>query len=111
MDPIGADAALSAPAGDVVCPELASQHDAGLTMRNLYLSTLAQYVAALGGTLRISAVFDDEEVEIGVGSNDAAPSLAIEDLRDPEGCRKPDLRATTKRLRSTLMSPHAAGTR
>lgn len=34
--------------------------------RDLYLSTLAQYVAALGGTLKISAVFDDEEVEIGV---------------------------------------------
>ena len=35
--------------------------------RDLYLSTLAQYVAALGGTLKISAVFDDEEVEIGAG--------------------------------------------
>jgi transcriptional regulator with XRE-family HTH domain len=34
--------------------------------RDLYLSTLAQYVEALGGTLKISAVFDDEEVEIGV---------------------------------------------
>jgi DNA-binding XRE family transcriptional regulator len=34
--------------------------------RDLYLSTLADYVAALGGTLKISAVFDDEEVEIGV---------------------------------------------
>jgi transcriptional regulator with XRE-family HTH domain len=40
--------------------------------RDLYLSTLAQYVAALGGTLRVSAVFDDQEVEIGVASNDAA---------------------------------------
>lgn len=37
--------------------------------RDLYLSTLADYVAALGGTLKISAVFDDEEVEIGVGTN------------------------------------------
>jgi DNA-binding XRE family transcriptional regulator len=36
------------------------QHD-------LYLSTLAHYVEALGGTLRIAAVFGDEEVEIGVG--------------------------------------------
>jgi len=36
--------------------------------RDLYLSTLAQYVEALGGTLKISAVFDDEEVEIGVGA-------------------------------------------
>jgi DNA-binding XRE family transcriptional regulator len=35
--------------------------------RDLYLSTLAHYVEALGGTLKISAVFDDEEVEIGVG--------------------------------------------
>jgi DNA-binding XRE family transcriptional regulator len=34
--------------------------------RDLYLSTCAQYVEALGGTLKISAVFDDEEVEIGV---------------------------------------------
>jgi DNA-binding XRE family transcriptional regulator len=36
------------------------QHD-------LYLSTLAHYVTALGGTLKVSAVFDDEEVEIGAG--------------------------------------------
>jgi transcriptional regulator with XRE-family HTH domain len=35
--------------------------------RDLYLSTLADYVGALGGTLKISAVFEDEEVEIGVG--------------------------------------------
>ena len=40
--------------------------------RDLYLSTLAHYVAALGGTLRVSAVFGDEEVEIGVAGNDAA---------------------------------------
>ena len=31
------------------------------------LSTLSRYVEALGGTLRIAAVFGDEEVEIGVG--------------------------------------------
>ena len=36
--------------------------------RDLYLSTLAHYVAALGGTLKISAVFDDEEIEIGVAT-------------------------------------------
>lgn len=36
--------------------------------RDLYLSTLADYVTALGGTLKISAVFEDEEVEIGVGA-------------------------------------------
>jgi DNA-binding XRE family transcriptional regulator len=36
--------------------------------RDLYLSTLAHYVAALGGTLKVSAVFDDEEVEIGVAT-------------------------------------------
>ena len=29
---------------------------------NLYLSTLAEYVEALGGKLKISAVFADEEV-------------------------------------------------
>ena len=34
--------------------------------RDLYLSTLASYIEALGGTLKLSAVFDDEEVEIGV---------------------------------------------
>jgi transcriptional regulator with XRE-family HTH domain len=36
--------------------------------RDLYLSTLAQYIAALGGTLKVSAVFDDEEVEIEVAT-------------------------------------------
>jgi DNA-binding XRE family transcriptional regulator len=36
--------------------------------RDLYLSTLADYVSALGGQLRVSAVFDDEEVDIGVGN-------------------------------------------
>jgi len=40
--------------------------------RNLYLSTLTEYVAALGGRLRISAVFQDEEVEIGVGNPEPA---------------------------------------
>lgn len=35
--------------------------------QDLYLSTLARYVAALGGTLKVSAVFDDEEFKIGVG--------------------------------------------
>jgi DNA-binding XRE family transcriptional regulator len=37
------------------------QHD-------LYLSTLANYVGALGGHLKVSAVFDDDEVEIAVGT-------------------------------------------
>lgn len=36
--------------------------------RDLYLSTLSQYITALGGTLKVSAVFDDEEVEIGVAT-------------------------------------------
>jgi DNA-binding XRE family transcriptional regulator len=36
---------------------------------DLYLSTLRHYVEALGGTLKVSAVFDDEEVEIGVGAS------------------------------------------
>lgn len=31
---------------------------------DLYLSTLEEYVAALGGRLRILAVFDDETVEL-----------------------------------------------
>jgi transcriptional regulator with XRE-family HTH domain len=34
---------------------------------DLYLSTLAHYVQALGGQLKIAAVFADEEVEIGAG--------------------------------------------
>ena len=37
--------------------------------RDLYLSTLAAYIEALGGTLKLSAAFDDdEEVEIGLGA-------------------------------------------
>lgn len=36
--------------------------------RDLYLSTLAHYVEALGGTLKVSAVFDDEEVDIGIAT-------------------------------------------
>ena len=31
---------------------------------DLYLSTLSEYVAALGGTLEIRAVFPDDEVRI-----------------------------------------------
>lgn len=34
---------------------------------NLHLTTLARFVDAIGGRLRITAVFDDREVEIGVG--------------------------------------------
>jgi hypothetical protein len=34
--------------------------------RDFYLSTLAQYVEALGGTLKVSAVFDDQEIDIDV---------------------------------------------
>ena len=40
--------------------------------RDLYLSTLALYVAALGGRLQISAVFDDEVVEIGMSGLEPA---------------------------------------
>ena len=37
---------------------------------DLYLSTLAHYVAALGGRLKVSAIFEDGEiVEIGVGDH------------------------------------------
>ncbi len=35
---------------------------------DVYLSTLRSYVEALGGELHISAVFEDEAVEIAVGS-------------------------------------------
>jgi len=35
---------------------------------DVYLSTLRNYVEALGGELRLSAVFDDEAVDIIVGS-------------------------------------------
>jgi DNA-binding XRE family transcriptional regulator len=34
---------------------------------DLYLSTLAEYVHAMGGALRVVAVFDDDEIAIGVG--------------------------------------------
>lgn len=33
---------------------------------NLQLTTLARFIEAVGGQLRITAVFDDQEVEIGV---------------------------------------------
>lgn len=34
---------------------------------NLHLETLARFIEATGGTLRITAVFDDDEVDIGIG--------------------------------------------
>lgn len=34
---------------------------------NLQLTTLARFIEAVGGRLRITAVFDEQEVEIGVG--------------------------------------------
>jgi DNA-binding XRE family transcriptional regulator len=37
--------------------------------QDLYLSTLAEYVAVLGGSLRVAAVFEDDEVEIGAGGS------------------------------------------
>jgi transcriptional regulator with XRE-family HTH domain len=45
--------------------------------QNLYLSTLAEYVEALGGELKISAVFADEEVEIGVGRELSTSALRL----------------------------------
>src|SRR6266545_3405482 len=45
--------------------------------QNLYLSTLAEYVEALGGELKISAVFADEEVEISVGSRALQSALRL----------------------------------
>lgn len=35
--------------------------------RELYLSTLREYVEALGGRLELAAVFPDERVSVGVG--------------------------------------------
>jgi hypothetical protein len=37
--------------------------------RDVYLSTLARYVEALGGQLEVAAVFGDEKVPIGLGSD------------------------------------------
>jgi ribosome-binding protein aMBF1 (putative translation factor) len=34
---------------------------------NLHLATLARFIEATGGKLRITAVFDDTEVEVGIG--------------------------------------------
>lgn len=34
---------------------------------NVQLATLARFIEAVGGQLRVTAVFDDHEVEIGVG--------------------------------------------
>ena len=34
---------------------------------NLHLATLVRFIEATGGTLRITAIFDDHEVEIAVG--------------------------------------------
>lgn len=34
---------------------------------NLHLDTLARFIEATGGKLRITAVFDDNEVEVGIG--------------------------------------------
>lgn len=34
---------------------------------NLHLATLARFIEATGGRLRITAVFDDDEVEVGIG--------------------------------------------
>ena len=34
---------------------------------NLHLETLTRFIEAIGGQLRITAVFDDAEVEVGIG--------------------------------------------
>jgi hypothetical protein len=36
---------------------------------NLYLATLARFIEATGGRLRITAVYDDHEVEIALGDS------------------------------------------
>jgi DNA-binding Xre family transcriptional regulator len=42
---------------------------------NLLLATLARFVEATGGQLRIVAVYDDDEIEVGIGDlNDALPT-------------------------------------
>ena len=42
---------------------------------NLHLATLARFIEATGGRLRITAVYDDDEVEVGIGDlTDAAAS-------------------------------------
>lgn len=43
---------------------------------NLYLSTLADYVAGLGGHLEINAVFDDEVLPVGLLEGDREKSPA-----------------------------------
>ena len=35
---------------------------------NLHLATLARFIEATGGMLRITAVYDDDEVDVGLGS-------------------------------------------
>lgn len=43
---------------------------------NLHLATLARFIEATGGRLRITAVYDDDEVEVGIGDlTDAAASV------------------------------------
>ena len=44
---------------------------------NLHLATLARFIEATGGVLRITAVYDDDEVNVGLGS--VAGSEAISD--------------------------------
>ena len=34
---------------------------------NLHLATLARFIEATGGRLRITAVYDDDEVDVGIG--------------------------------------------
>ena len=46
-----------------------SQAEVSLMERrnNLHLATLARFIRATGGRLRITAVFDDQETEISIG--------------------------------------------
>lgn len=44
---------------------------------NLHLATLARFIEATGGRLRITAVYDDDEVEVGIGDLTDA-SAAVE---------------------------------
>ncbi len=45
---------------------------------NLHLDTLTRFIEAIGGQLRITAVFDDTEVELGIGDLlESEPTLGI----------------------------------
>lgn len=44
---------------------------------DLFLSTLADYVHALGGRLEVAAVFDDERVPLAIGEREADEAATV----------------------------------